>query len=87
MAFAGVISRGSRDAARRLVREHGWRFPIAFDRDGGVANRYGVLGCPEAVLALPGGEIHAILRGRSAEDIGRPLAALEAAARRAGRSR
>ncbi len=62
--FVGVIVRGDRDDARKVVREHGWTFPVAFDQDGGVANLYGVAGCPEVVLAYPGGRVRETVIGR-----------------------
>jgi peroxiredoxin len=57
VGFAAVAIRGDRDDARRLVREHGWRFPVAEDRDGAVANIYGVAICPTVVLAYRGGVV------------------------------
>lgn len=79
--FAGVIVRGDRDEARAVVRKHGWTFPIAYDRDGGVANLYGVAGCPEVVLAKPGGVVRETVVGRDRAERGlaRRVAALEAA--------
>lgn len=62
--FAGVVVRGDRDEARKVVRKHGWTFPIAYDRDGQVANLYGVAGCPEVVLAYPGGAVRGTVVGR-----------------------
>ena len=40
---------------RALVRSHGWRFPVAYDHDGILANLLGVAVCPLIVYALPGG--------------------------------
>jgi hypothetical protein len=84
--FAGVIVRGDRDEARDLVRKRGWTFPIAFDRDGGLANRYGIAGCPEVVLAYPGGRVRETISGRdrAERELGRHVAALVAAARKRG---
>jgi peroxiredoxin len=62
--FAGVIVRGDRDEARKVVREHGWTFPVAYDRDGAVANVYGVPGCPQVVLADGKGRVAETLLGR-----------------------
>jgi hypothetical protein len=70
LAVAGVIVRGDRDDARELVREEGWTFPIAFDRDGGVANLYGVAGCPQVVLAYPGGRVRETVIGRDRAERG-----------------
>ena len=84
--FAGVVVRGDRDEARKLVREHGWTFPIGYDHDGQVANLYGVAGCPEVVLAYPGGVVRetVIGRDRAERSLGEHVAALVAAARRRG---
>lgn len=78
--FAGVVVRGSRDEARRIVRERGWTFPIAYDRDGAIANLYGVAGCPEVVLARAGGVVAQTLVGRDRAErgLGRRVAALAA---------
>ncbi|HVE68063.1 MAG TPA: TlpA disulfide reductase family protein [Solirubrobacteraceae bacterium] len=53
--FAAFTVRGDRGELRELVRERGWRFPVGHDRDGLVANVYGVAGCPTTTLAYPGG--------------------------------
>lgn len=55
--FAAVAERGDRGALRRLVRSHGWTFPVAQDRDGAVANLYGVAVCPTLVFATRGGRV------------------------------
>lgn len=55
--FAAVAIRGSRGDLRALVRRHGWRFPVAQDRDGAVGNLYGVAVCPAVVLAHRGGVV------------------------------
>jgi peroxiredoxin len=55
VGFAAVVVRGDRGELRELVRERGWRFPVGYDRDGLVANLYGVAGCPTTTLAYPGG--------------------------------
>jgi hypothetical protein len=55
--FAAVAIRGSRDALRRRVRERGWELPVGHDRDGAVANLYGVAVCPTLVLARRGGVV------------------------------
>jgi len=62
--FAGIIVRGNRDDARKLVRKHHWTFPIAYDNDGEVANLYGIAGCPEVVLVYPGGVVRKTVEGR-----------------------
>lgn len=57
VAFAAVAVRGDRGDLRALVREHRWRFPVAQDRDGAVANLYGVAICPTVVFAYRGGRV------------------------------
>jgi peroxiredoxin len=51
--FAAVAVRGDRGDLRRLIRGRGWTFPIGYDRDGAVANLYGVAVCPTIVFAYP----------------------------------
>jgi hypothetical protein len=57
IGFAAVAIRGDRDDLRGVVAQHGWRFPVAQDRDGAVANIYGVAICPTVVLARRGGVV------------------------------
>jgi hypothetical protein len=85
VSFAGIVVRGGRDDARKLVREHGWGFPIGYDRDGGLSNLYGIAGCPEFVLAYPGGRVRETAIGkRAVTELARRVDALVAAARRRG---
>ena len=46
-----------RGEVRGLVRARGWRQPVAVDRDGAVANLYGVGGCPTTIFAKAGGRV------------------------------
>jgi hypothetical protein len=55
VGFAAFTVRGDRGELRELVRKRRWAFPIGHDRDGLVANVYGVAGCPTTTLAYPGG--------------------------------
>lgn len=57
VAFAAVAIRGSRGDLRALVHRHGWRFPVAQDRDGAVGDLYGIAICPAVVLAHRGGVV------------------------------
>jgi peroxiredoxin len=57
VGVAAVAIRGDRDDLRELARERGWDFPVAQDRDGAVANLYGVAVCPTVVLAHRGGRV------------------------------
>ena len=85
VGFVGVIVAGGRDNARKLVRDHRWSFPIGFD-DGRVANAYGVAGCPEVVLAYPGGVVRETVLGRDRAErkLAAHVEALVAGARRRG---
>jgi hypothetical protein len=83
--FAAVAIRGDRGELRALVRRHGWRFPVGWDRDGILANLYGVAVCPQLTFALPGGRVTATTIGElRAADLDRRIAALERAARAHG---
>lgn len=73
--FAAVSIRGDRDALRRLVRSHRWSFPVGYDRDGAVANLYGVAVCPTLTFAYPGRVVMATSLGYL--DEGRLAAALQ----------
>jgi hypothetical protein len=64
--MAGIAIRGSRDDLRALVRRRRWPFPVGHDRDGAVANLYGVAVCPEITLAYAGGIVRETLIGRVA---------------------
>jgi hypothetical protein len=55
VAFIGLDIRDSLGNARREVLAHGWRFPMAVDRDGAVAGLYGIGVGPTTVFAYPGG--------------------------------
>ena len=50
--FVAVGSRGDRDVLRG-----DWGFPVGWDRDGAVAARYGLVGCPQVTFARKGGEV------------------------------
>lgn len=78
VGFAAVAIRGDRGDLRDTVREHGWTFPVAQDRDGAVANLYGVAICPTVVYAYRGG---VVMRTALGSDETTP-AALERAVRR-----
>ena len=57
VGFAAVAIEGDRAKMRATVAQRGWRFPVAEDRDGAVANIYGVAICPTVVLAWRGGVV------------------------------
>ena len=54
VAFAAVSIRGDRVDLRHVVQKHRWGFPVGYDRDGAVANLYGVVVCPTLTFAYPG---------------------------------
>jgi hypothetical protein len=83
--FAAVSIRGDRAELRALVRRHRWRFPVAYDRDGVLANLYAVAVCPQITYALPGGLVSATTVGElGSAGLERRLAALGRAARAGG---
>jgi hypothetical protein len=57
VSFAAVAIRGDRDDLRRTIRRRGWSLPVAWDRDGGVANAFAVAICPTVTFAYAGGEV------------------------------
>jgi AhpC/TSA family len=82
---AAVSIRGDRDDLRALVRRHHWRFPVAWDRDGILANLYGVAVCPLLTYALPGGVVQATSVGELGDrELDARFATLERAARARG---
>src|SRR6185503_19449858 len=77
IAMAGVAIRGDRGDLRADIRRHGWRFPVGYDRDGALANLYGVAVCPQITLADRGGRVVKTLIGKqSAVTLRRELLAL-----------
>jgi hypothetical protein len=82
---AAVGVRGDRDDLRDLVRERGWRFPVAWDRDGTVAALYGVATCPQTVFArYRGGAVSTSFDDLRAADLERRVRRIERASRRLG---
>jgi hypothetical protein len=73
--FATVFfTHKDRDQVRALVAERGWRQPVAIDRDGAVANLYGIGGCPTTVFARAGGRVATTKLGNLTEDQLRQIA-------------
>ncbi|HEX7301087.1 MAG TPA: hypothetical protein VF257_18970 [Solirubrobacteraceae bacterium] len=86
LQIAAVAIRGDRQQLRALVRRHRWRFPVAWDHDGILANLFGVAVCPLTTYALQGGVVQATSVGElDATGLERRLARLERAAREKGR--
>jgi hypothetical protein len=58
VAFAAVAVREDHDDLRRKARERGWTVPLGYDRDGAVANLYGVGAvCPLLTFAGRDGRV------------------------------
>jgi hypothetical protein len=57
VSFLSLDVRDDRDTVRDLMRGHGWRMPVGYDRDGAVAALYGIGGCPTFAYAYPGGTL------------------------------
>jgi hypothetical protein len=55
--FLSLDVRDDRDTVRGLIREHGWKLPVGYDRDGAVASLYQVGGCPTFAYVYPGGTL------------------------------
>ncbi|HEU4977806.1 MAG TPA: hypothetical protein VFT42_02825, partial [Solirubrobacteraceae bacterium] len=82
---AAIAIRGDRGALRAQIRRHGWTFPVGYDKDGILANLYGVAVCPQITYALPGGRVTGTSLGvLEAPALDRRISRLEAAARRRG---
>jgi peroxiredoxin len=62
--FAAVAVNASHTAAAAAVRRHGWRIPVAYDRDGAVGETYGVAVCPLLQLVRQGGVVARRLIGK-----------------------
>ncbi len=76
--FAVVAIRGGRKELGGIVRRRGWRIPVAHDRDGAVANAYGVGVCPTVFFADRGGIIRSTTYGAlRAADVRRRAEQLE----------
>jgi hypothetical protein len=55
--FLSLDVHDDRGTVRELIRQHGWRMPVGYDRDGAVAALYRVGGCPTVAYAYPGGTL------------------------------
>ena len=77
LGVAAVVIAGERSQARALVASHGWRVPVAEDRDGALANLYGVAVCPQIVYLSAGGTVDAVGVGEvGADELNRRLRAI-----------
>ncbi len=77
VAVAAVAIRGDPERLGDLIRARGWRLPVAIDRDGIVADLYGVVVCPQIAFVGRGGRVTATSAGASTPAaLDRRLAAL-----------
>jgi hypothetical protein len=65
--FLSLNVRDGRDTVRELIREHGWRLPVGYDRDGAVAGLYKIGGCPTFAYVYPGGTLASASSGELTE--------------------
>jgi hypothetical protein len=82
--FFSLDVRDDRDTVRELAREHRWRMPLGYDRDGAVASLYKLGGCPTFAYAYPGGTLQSasigdLTESQLAERVERLLDATQAA--------
>jgi len=63
LRVAAVVIAGDRAEARALAASHGWKLPLAEDRDGALANLYGVAVCPQIVYLRAGGVVNGVSIG------------------------
>jgi hypothetical protein len=85
--FLSLDVRDDRDTVRELVRQHGWKLPVGYDRDGAVASLYKIGGCPTFAYAYPGGTLESasigdLTAGQLSARVERLLSASLAAERR-----
>jgi len=86
--FLSLNVRDDRDTVRELARQHGWRLPLGYDRDGAVASLYKVGGCPTFAYAYPGGTLQSASIGDlTASQLGSRVEQLLSASREAERQR
>jgi hypothetical protein len=82
---AAVGIRGELGELRATVRRHRWRFPVGWDRDGILANLYGVAVCPHITYARWHGRAQSTSLGAASDrELDRRIDAAVAASRRAG---
>ena len=85
--FLSLDVRDGRETVRELIRQHGWKLPVGYDRDGAVASLYKIGGCPTYAYAYPGGTLQSASAGDLTEaQLGARVRQLLAASRAAERS-
>jgi AhpC/TSA family len=65
--FLGLDIKDSLEHAGKEVRDHGWGFPMALDRNGDASRLYAIVGGPTLFFAYPGGVLQRIVRGELKE--------------------
>jgi hypothetical protein len=63
--FVAVAASSSKSSTASDVRKHRWTIPVAYDRDGALAQVYGVELCPMLELAKRGGIVRSLLFGEN----------------------
>jgi hypothetical protein len=77
VAVAAVAIRGDPGRLRKVIGSRAWTLPVAIDRDGILADLYGVVVCPQIAFVARGGRVTATSAGAStAAALDRRLAAL-----------
>jgi len=61
--FLSLDIHDDRETVRELIRQHGWKMPVGYDRDGAVGSLYKVDGCPTFAYAYPGGTLESASAG------------------------
>jgi hypothetical protein len=82
---AAIGIRGDLATLRTIAESHRWRFAVGWDRDGILANLYGVAVCPHITYARWRGQVQATTLGAVGErELERHIEAAVTASRRAG---
>jgi hypothetical protein len=61
--FAAVAAGGAKRATLKLIHEHHWTIPVAYDSTAAVAELYGVDVCPMIEVARNGGIVSRLMIG------------------------
>jgi hypothetical protein len=84
VSFLSLDLLDDRGTVRELIRRHGWRMPVGYDRNGSVAALYRVGGCPTFAYVYPGGTLESASIGElTARQLGARIEALLRATRAA----
>jgi AhpC/TSA family len=78
--FVAVAASSSKATTAKEVRSHHWTIPVGYDRDGALAQVYGVELCPMLELAERGGVVRSLLFGENWDKTGRLAAEVSALA-------